>query len=314
MRNNIRNRFYISVPADFNFLRTVYSHGWSSLKPFSVDKENQSLDRLLELNNNKLVYARISSSNSGKLRVAYQTKQTLNESEKKELIRQIKNCLRMGENFEEFYTIVKKDKEFSWVYDLKAGRLLRSPTVFEDIVKLICTTNCSWSLTEVIVNNLTTKLGKKFLIKDGDGINKELFSFPTPKAIANVDEKYLRSEIRAGYRAPYLLELAKRADSTELNLESWKNDQLSTDELFRMVTSIKGIGPYAAGNMLKLLGYYDHLAIDSWCRTKFFQRYKSGRKVSDKSIEKFYSSYGQWRGLFFWMDVTKDWYEHKFPF
>jgi 3-methyladenine DNA glycosylase/8-oxoguanine DNA glycosylase len=314
MRNNIRNRFYISVPADFNFLRTVYSHGWSSLKPFSVDKENQSLDRLLELNNNKLVYARISSSNSGKLRVAYQTKQTLNESEKKELIRQIKNCLRMGENFEEFYTIVKKDKEFSWVYDLKAGRLLRSPTVFEDIVKLICTTNCSWSLTEVIVNNLTTKLGKKFLIKDGVGTIKKLFSFPTPGAIAGVDEKYLRSEIRAGYRAPYLLELAKRADSTELNLESWKNDQLSTDELFRMVTSIKGIGPYAAGNMLKLLGYYDHLAIDSWCRTKFFQRYKSGRKVSDKSIEKFYSSYGQWRGLFFWMDVTKDWYEHKFPF
>jgi 3-methyladenine DNA glycosylase/8-oxoguanine DNA glycosylase len=213
MKNNVQNRFYISTPADFNFWRTVYSHGWSSLKPYSVDKENQSLDRLLELNNKKLVYARISSSNSGRLIVDCQSKEALNDLEKKELVKQIKNCLRMEENFEEFYSIVKKDKEFCWVYDLKAGRLLRSPTVFEDIVKLICTTNCSWSLTEVMVNNLTTKLGKKFLLNEGVGTIKKLFSFPTPGAIAGVDEKYLRSEIRAGYRAPYLLELAKRVDS-----------------------------------------------------------------------------------------------------
>lgn len=139
-----------------------------------------------------------------------------------------------------------------------------------------------------------------------------MFIFFRPRAIASVNEKYLRREIRAGYRAPYLLELANRIESGGLNLESWKQQELTTDELFRKVSEIKGVGPYAAGNLLKLLGRYDFLAIDSWCRTKFFELHKDGRKVSDKTIEKFYDHYGKWRGLFFWLDVTKDWYKHQY--
>lgn len=310
MRNNIE----ISTPVDFNFWRTVYSHGWCALKPFIVDKENQSLNRLFELQNGKLIYSRIKLADPLKLRIEYQARGELNKTEKNELVKQIKNILRIDDNFEDFYSIAKRDHHFNWVYKIKAGRLLRSPTVFEDLVKLICTTNCSWSLTEIMVKNLTTKLGKKILVKNGDGTNTTQFSFPTPNAIAAVDEKFLRSEIRVGYRAPYLLELAKKVACSELDLEIWKDDKLSTIDLFKMVKSVKGVGPYAAGNMLKLLGHYDYLAIDSWCRTKFFELYKNGRKVSDKTIEKFYDHYGKWRGLFFWMDVTKNWYKHEFPF
>lgn len=314
MRNNIKSNFFISTPADFNFWRTVYSHGWCALKPFMVDKEKQSLNRLFELKNGKLVYSQIKLVNSLKLKVDYQARGELNKIEKNELVEQVKNILRVDDDFEDFYSMAKRDNHFKWVEKIKAGRLLRSPTVFEDIVKLICTTNCSWSLTEVMVENLTTKLGKKILVKNGDGTNTTQFSFPTPIALAAVDEKFLRSEIRAGYRAPYLLELAKKVASGELVLEIWKDDKLSTIDLFKMVTSVKGVGPYAAGNMLKFLGHYDYLAIDSWCRAKFFELYKNGRNVSDKTIEKFYDHYGKWRGLFFWMDVTKNWYEHKFPF
>jgi N-glycosylase/DNA lyase len=310
MRNNIE----ISTTVDFNFWRTVYSHGWCALNPFIVDKENQSLNRLFELQNGKLIYSRIKLADPLKLRIEYQARDELNKTEKNELVKQIKNIFRIDDNFEDFYSIAKMDYHFNWVYKIKAGRLLRSPTVFEDLVKLICTTNCSWLLTEIMVKNLTTKLGKKILVKNGNGTNTTQFSFPTPNAIAAVDEKFLRSEIRVGYRAPYLLELAKKVACGELGLEIWKDDKLSTIDLFKMVKSVKGVGPYAAGNMLKLLGHYDYLAIDSWCRTKFFELYKNGRKVSDKTIEKFYDHYGKWRGLFFWMDVTKNWYKHEFPF
>jgi hypothetical protein len=31
-------------------------------------------------------------------------------------------------------------------------------------------------------------------------------------------------------------------------------------------------------------------------------------------MEKFYEHYGKWRGLFFWMDLTKHWYDYDFPF
>ncbi len=306
--------FYISTPKNFNFWRTVYSHGWCALKPFVVDKEKLFLERSFTTRRGKPVYCYLSDTKEGNIKVEYQTEYELHQYEKFDLINQVARVFRLEEDLTEFYTEAKKDHRFKWVYKLKAGRLLRSPTVFEDVVKMICTTNCSWALTELIVNNLTLKLGKKFSVLKRNGADSRVYTFPAPRAIASVDEEYLRKEIRAGYRAPYLLELANRIDSGELDIESWKQPELTTDELFRKVSQIKGVGPYAAGNLLKLLGHYDFLAIDSWCRTKFYKLHKGGRTVSDKSIEKFYNHYGKWRGLFFWLDVTKDWYEHQFPF
>jgi len=171
---------------------------------------------------------------------------------------------------------------------------------------MMCTTNCSWALTEIMVENLCSKLGEPF--------DESHSAFPSAEAIAEVSEKFLRKEIRAGYRAPYLLELSRRVAKGVLNPERWRISTLPTEELFDEVRSIKGIGPYAAGNILKLLGRYDYLGTDSWCRKRFFEIHKNGRKTTDKSIERFYKPFGTWRGLFFWLDVTRHWYDEKFPF
>jgi 3-methyladenine DNA glycosylase/8-oxoguanine DNA glycosylase len=171
---------------------------------------------------------------------------------------------------------------------------------------MICTTNCSWSLTEVIVGNLTALLGKRF--------DSGFSTFPRPVALAGVSEAFLRTHIKAGYRSPYLLELAERVAGGKLDLESWRSSPLPTDELFKQVRSIKGVGPYAAGNLLKLLGRYDYLGLDSWVRSQFYALNKGGRRVSDKTIERHYARFGKWRGLFFWLEMTHDWYGSKFPF
>jgi N-glycosylase/DNA lyase len=189
---------------------------------------------------------------------------------------------------------------------MKAGRMLRAPSVFEDVVKMICTTNCSWSLTETIIENLVGELGRLF-----DDSQK---SFPSPEAIAGTTEQFLRKNIRAGYRSPFLLEFAKKVTNGKLDVENWRSSELSTAILFKELLSIKGIGEYAAGNILKLLGRYDYLGLDSWVRGRYYELYHSGRKVSDRTIERRYLPYGKWRGLFFWMEMTKHWYNHKFPF
>src|SRR5881296_130475 len=49
-----------------------------------------------------------------------------------------------------------------WIPKARAGRLLRSPSLFKDIVKMICTTNCSWSATQRMVQNLVQKLGTRY--------------------------------------------------------------------------------------------------------------------------------------------------------
>jgi N-glycosylase/DNA lyase len=181
---------------------------------------------------------------------------------------------------------------------------LRAPTVFEDVVKMICTTNCTWALTRTMVTRLVQRFGEPF----GDGRS----SFPAPAAVAGATERQLRRECTTGYRSPYLLELAKNVASGRLAIEEWRTSDLPTVELFQIIRTIKGVGPYAAGNILKLLGRYDYLGLDSWVRSRYAELHAGGRRVKDSSIERAYAHYGEWRGLFFWLEMTRDWHLEKF--
>jgi N-glycosylase/DNA lyase len=177
--------------------------------------------------------------------------------------------------------------------------MLRSPTVFEDLVKTICTTNCSWALTKKMVSGLVDNLGKE--TRDGTR------SFPPAEAMALEPVKFYVEEVRAGYRSAYLKELADRVAAGELDVESWSNSELPTAELFKQIKQVKGAGTYAAENLLKLLGRYDGLALDSWTRSRFYELRNNGRKAKDKKIERYYAPFNEWRGLALWCDVTRDW-------
>src|ERR1043166_8767595 len=88
-------------------------------------------------------------------------------------------------------------------------------------------------------------------------------SFPNAEALATMPLKFFVDEVRSGYRAPYFKELAERVASGELNVEEWLTSELPTAELAKQIKGVKGVGPYAAENLLKLLGRYDGLALDS---------------------------------------------------
>lgn len=294
----------IRVPAKFNFWRTVYSHGWATLEPFSIKITERSLRRILELSNGNIVNIRIHQKSNESLSIV--TDQLLKPEERKDVIRQVRSCFRIDENFTEFYREAGKYPKFRWISRSGSGRLLRAPTVFEDVIKMICTTNCSWSLTEIMINNLCRKLGKR-------SANSQ-YSFPAPSAISGCSEKFIRKEIRAGYRAPYILELSNDISDGKLDIEKWRLSRLSTVDLYKNIHSVKGVGPYVVANILKLVGRYDYLGIDSWCRKKFAEMYKKRQSVSDKTIERFYEPFGKWKGLFFWLDLTKHWHNENYPF
>ena len=73
------------------------------------------------------------------------------------------------------------------------------------------------------------------------------------------------------------------------------------------ITSVKGVGNYAAENLLKLIGRYDGLALDSWTRAQFARARNRGRVASDKKISCFYAGFTSWRGLVLWCDMTRHW-------
>ena len=296
----------LNIPKDFDFWRTVYSHGWCSLLPFNVGKDEKTLNRVLTLSDGTIVYCVISDWKKEKLKIVIQSAQSLIDAETLEVKNQLKDCLRLNENFSSFYREARRYPKYRWTAKAKAGRMLRSPSVFEDIVKMICTTNCSWALTEIMVENLVGELGASF--------DDSIKNFPLPEALAGVTEQFLRKTIRTGYRSPFLLEFAKKVASGKLDVECWRSSELTTEELFKKLRSIKGVGVYSAGNILKLLGRYEHLGLDSWSRSKYYEVYHKDRAVSDRTIERRYIPFGKWRGLFFWLEMTKHWYDHEFPF
>jgi N-glycosylase/DNA lyase len=206
---------------------------------------------------------------------------------------------RLDDDLSSFYSTVAADPDFSWIPAEGAGRLLRSPNVFEDLVKMMCTTNCSWALTEKMVAGLVNELGRE----SDDGRK----SFPTAAAMAEKNEKFYRDKIRAGYRAPYLQELAQRVVSGDIHVESWPKLNLPHEQFLKELKRVKGVGNYAAENLLKLLGRYDGLALDSWTRAQFAKSRNNGRAASDKKIGRFYARFDSWRGLALWCDMTRHW-------
>ncbi|MCC6396328.1 MAG: Fe-S cluster assembly protein HesB [Bacteroidetes bacterium] len=291
--------FLVPTPRDFDFWRTAYSHGWCDLLPFSFDPEARGLTRVLELRDGSLVGCALRNTSRG-VRVTCTGPSSLTPDQRKEIRLQIRTCLRLDEDFTPFHAAMRKVPAYRWMARHRAGRLLRAPTLFEDTVKMICTTNCAWHLTVVMVRAMVQKFGCH---------QHGMSGFPTPSVIAASSEQELRKECSTGYRAPALLDLAERVASGSLPLEEWRHSGLTTRELYEALCGIRGVGPYAAGNLLKLIGRYEYLGLDSWVRKRWAELHARGRAVKDRRIERHYEPFGAWRGLVFWLEMTQDWHD-----
>jgi 3-methyladenine DNA glycosylase/8-oxoguanine DNA glycosylase len=275
------------------------SHGWRSLLPFEFDEAGWSITRVLAPGDDSAPVTIHITSSSDTLLVNI-PRRKLGKRDTAKITRDVRHMFRLDDELSVFYAAVAGDSDFSWIANEGAGRLLRSPTVYEDLVKTICTTNCSWALTTKMVEGMVNNLGRP---TPDDGRR----AFPTPEAMAAVPESFYRDTVRAGYRANYFKELAERVASGELDVESWMTSELSTVELKREMKRVKGVGEYAADNLLKLLGRYDCLALDSWVRATFSRLHNKGRTADDRKIAGHYARFRQWRGLALWCDMTRDW-------
>ena len=292
-------KLFLDTPQNFSFRHTIYSHGWCELLPFEIDETNWRLNYVFtDVSLTAPVAGEISES-EGKIKIEIRGGKTNRQAEEK-ILRDVRHILRLDDNLGDFYKYTKTEKKLDWIGKQNAGRLLRSPTVYEDLVKTICTTNCSWALTKKMTANLVEKLGDKTTAGKS--------AFPTAEQMAGVSVDFYRNEIRAGYRSAYFAELAEKVANGKINPESWLASDLPTNELKKEMKSIKGVGDYAAENLLKLVGRYDGLALDSWLRSQFYKKHNGEQICHDKQIEKHYERFGDWRGLAIWCDMTERWF------
>ncbi len=283
----------LSLPArpPFSFPAVVRSHGWARLAPFAVDQDRDDLVRVERLASGRVVELQIEGATDG---VAIVIDADLDEAERKEVEAKVAWMLGLDQDLSAFYALAREEPKLAHVEGKAQGRLLRSPTLFEDVVKTILTTNTTWSGTIRMAEALVSQFGAP-LPEDATR-----HAFPTPEQLAAADEGMLRSEARLGYRAPYVLALARALASGDLDLEALKSSDLATDELRRQLLALKGVGGYAAANLLMLLERYDFLPVDSWALKLVSHEWYDGGPVGQAEVEAAFAHWGQWKGLAYW--------------
>jgi 3-methyladenine DNA glycosylase/8-oxoguanine DNA glycosylase len=271
--------------------RTVVSHGLNFLPPATIDEDARVLTITLPVPRRRPATVVVREGRPGKALVE-------GRRVDERVLDVLRHVLRLDEDLSELYSLLAEDPALSWAA-AGAGRLMRSPTVFEEVVKTICTTNCAWSGTVRMTTALVEHLGEA--APDGRRV------FPTPAAMAEADESFYRDVARAGYRGAYLRSLATSVATGELDLEELAGGgELTDDEVEQRLLALPGVGPYAAAHVMVLIGRYSLLILDSWTRPTY-ARLNGGRKVSDKTIERRFRRYGRYAGLAFWLYLTKDW-------
>jgi 3-methyladenine DNA glycosylase/8-oxoguanine DNA glycosylase len=185
--------------------------------------------------------------------------------------------------------------------------MVQSPTVFEDVVKTICTTNCAWSATVRMVTAIVEHLGEP--APEAPPAGPFGRAFPSPARMAEAGEGFYRDVARAGYRGSYLVALARSVADGALDLEALGRapaEDLPDEELESALLALPGVGPYAAAHIMMTVGRYSRLILDSWSRPAYAK--KVGRKtVADAAIERRFRRYGPYAGLAFWLFITRDW-------
>ena len=280
--------------------RTIMSHGVADLPPNRIDEESRTLETTVAVPRGRPQTVIVREERGGKAAL------TAPAGKRSEAVLDgVRHMLRIDEDLSEFYALAAEDPNLAWVTE-GAGRLMRSQTVYEDVVKTICTTNTAWSGTVRMVSGIVEHLGEPALGAPSEGPFGH--AFPSPDAMAAAPESFYRDVARTGYRGAYLRSLAESVALGEIDLEELATadpDDLPDDEVAARLLALPGVGPYAAAHIMMLIGRYSRLVLDSWTRPTYASL--NGRKAKDAAIERRFRRYGRYSGLAFWLFLTRDW-------
>ncbi len=297
----MRVRLTVPTPPGFVYKRTLNSHGWCRLMPFHVDQRERLHGVVARAEGGALAYRL--ARRSGCIVVA--TAGSVTDADRRLLRDTTRRVLNLDLDLSGFHGRVRHIDGVQWIAATDSGRFLRSASLFEDVVKLILTTNCSWAFTTQMVRAMVDCYGEA----TADGTR----AFPGAAAIAKAGAKRLRQWVRAGYRAPLLARLARQVADGSTDPDAWEHDTRDPLELRRELLQLPGVGPYVAENVLRFLGRPAGLGLDSWLRAKYARVYHGGRRVTDRTIARRYAKLGPWGGLALWCEMTRDWFETDDP-
>lgn len=244
------SRFSIPVPTDFSLPRDACSYGYFLLAPNHWQPRDQSFSRVLNLAEGPGKVTVIQPDGPGRPLKAT-TDRTITKPERIQAIAMFTRALRLDEpakTIADFHRVDRRWKKNG------AGRLCRSPSFFEDVIKTVTSCNVAWTSTIIMNQRLCHVVGQGG-------------AFPTPQRLAKTRANTLRARCSVGYRDQRIVDLAKRfatpANRGGVDVAWFEDPSTPDDAIHEKLLDWPGIGPYAAANIMQLLGRYARLPLDS---------------------------------------------------
>lgn len=313
----------IATPSDYLLRRDACSYGYFLLAPNHWEPATETVWRALEAPDAGPVLLRVAQPGGKGAALRVVADRALSRADVAEAKRGLTRMLRLdvpAEAVRAFYRVDPRWKRSG------RGRLMRSPTMFEDVIKTVTSCNVSWPSTITMNRRLCEVLGRRV----GGPIRSAARSrsrseragqapspwpthtFPTAERIARARPAMLRGRCRVGYRDARIVALAKMFARGEIRPE-WFEDPATSDEaVWEALLELPGIGPYAAANIMQLLGRYARLPVDT-------ESVRHGRTVLGmegtsaqvmKRIHEHFAPMGRMAFLSYWLELWA-FYESK---
>ena len=114
----------------FSLSSVIHSHGWARLAPFHQDEEEEGLKYIYHSKKSQVIKLNIKEIADG---ITVGTQREVNQNDQAEITAAVTWMLALNEDFSKFYQLTKGEPKLSQVEEKAQGRLLRSPTLFEDL-------------------------------------------------------------------------------------------------------------------------------------------------------------------------------------
>ncbi|PAB61075.1 DNA-3-methyladenine glycosylase family protein [Anaeromicrobium sediminis] len=227
----------IYTPKEFNFKECLVYLNRSDLE-CTHKVRDKKVYKLIKIEDNKTLVE--ISHNDGIMKVKF-LNHIPNKIIKEKIGLHVWNMFDLSTNLTSFYESVGENFILSKLMDKYYGlRIIKINNLFE----CLC-----WAIIGQQINlKFAYTLKKRIVEKYGESVtyeNEEYWLFPKVKVIANLKVEHLKELQFTIRKAEYVIDVAKLFLNKEFEKEILKNN-LSYNELFKKLISIRGIGSWTA--------------------------------------------------------------------
>lgn len=190
---------------------------------------------------------------------------TFFDTEEKEYYEFFADYFDLNRDYEKINTNLSKDLTLKKIVDSEKGIRIMNQDPFETLISFIISQNNNIPRIKGIIERLCENFGEK--IKNG-------YLFPTPYALMDKTTDDL-APLRAGFRARYILDAAKRIANNEIDLKALI--LMPTDKAREELMKICGVGKKVADcTLLFSLRHINAFPKDVWINRAMDDLFKNG--------------------------------------